>query len=41
MNHAQLDDTKENNQITEATDDSLNISVNESFQLFKDIFQRF
>ena len=41
MNHAQLDDTKENNQVIEATDDSLNISVNESFQLFKDIFQRF
>ena len=41
MDHVQLDDTKENNQVTEATDDSLNTSVNESFQLFKDIFQRF
>ena len=35
MDHVQLDDTKENNQVTEATDDSLNTSVNESLQLFK------
>ena len=35
MDHVHLDDTKENNQVTEAADDSLNISVNESLQLFK------
>ena len=35
MDHVHLDDTKENNQVTEATDDSLNTSVNESLQLFK------
>ena len=35
MNHVHLDDTKENNQVTEPADDSLSTSVNESFQLFK------
>ena len=35
MNHVHLDDTKENNQVTEATDDSRNTSVNESLQLSK------
>ena len=35
MDHVHLDDTKENNQVTEAADDSLSISVNESLQLFK------
>ena len=35
MDHVHLDDTKENNQVTEAADDSLNTSVNESLQLFK------
>ena len=35
MDHIHLDDTKENNQVTEAADDSLNTSVNESLQLFK------
>ena len=35
MDHVHLDNTKENNQVTEATDDSLNTSVNESLQLFK------
>ena len=35
MDHVHLDDTKENNQVTEPTDDCLNTSVNESFQLFK------
>ena len=33
MDH--VHDAKENNQVTEATDDSLNTSVNESLQLFK------
>ena len=32
-----FDNTKENNQVTEAADDSLNTSVNESRQLFKPI----
>ena len=35
MNHVHLDATKENNQVTEATDDSRNTSVNESLQLSK------
>ena len=35
MDHVHLDDTKENNQVTEDADDSLNTSVNESLQLFK------
>ena len=35
MDHVHLDDAKENNQIIEATDDSLNTSINESLQLFK------
>ena len=35
MDHVHLDDAKENNQVTEAADDSLNTSVNESLQLFK------
>ena len=35
MDHVSLYDTKENNQVTEAADDSLNTSVNESLQLFK------
>ena len=35
MDHVHLNDTKENDQITEATNDSLNTSVNESLQLFK------
>ena len=35
MDHVHLDDAKDNNQIIEATDDSLNTSVNESLQLFK------
>ena len=35
MDHVHLDDTKENNQVTEAADDSVNTSVNESLQLFK------
>ena len=35
MDHVHLGDTKENNQVTEAADDSLNTSVNESLQLFK------
>ena len=35
MDHVHLDDTKGNNQVTEAADDSLNTSVNESLQLFK------
>ena len=35
MGHVHLDDTKENNQVTEATDNSLSTSVNESLQLFK------
>ena len=35
MDHVHFDDTKENNQVTEAADDSLNTSVNESLQLFK------
>ena len=35
MDHVHLDDTKENNQVTEASDDSLNTSVNVSLQLFK------
>ena len=35
MDHVHLDDTKENNKVTEAADDSLNTSVNESLQLFK------
>ena len=35
MDHVHLDDTKENNQVTEATDDCLNTSVNESFQLIR------
>ena len=35
MDHVHLDDAKENNQVTEATDDSLNTSINESLQLFK------
>ena len=35
MDHVHLDDTKENNQVAEAADDSFNTSVNESLQLFK------
>ena len=35
MDHVHLDDAKENNQVTEATTDCLNTSVNESLQLFK------
>ena len=35
MDHVHLDDTKENNQVTEANDDCRNTSVNELFQLFK------
>ena len=35
MDHVHLDDTKENNQVTEAADGSLNTLVNESLQLFK------
>ena len=35
MDHVHLDNTKENNQVTEVTDDSLNTSENESLQLFK------
>ena len=35
MGHVHLGNTKENNQITEATNDSLSTSVNESLQLFK------
>ena len=35
MDHVHFDDTKENNQVTEAADDSVNTSVNESLQLFK------
>ena len=35
MDHVHLDDAKENNQVIEATDDSLNTSINESLQLFK------
>ena len=35
MDHVYLDDAKENNQVIEATDDSLNTSINESLQLFK------
>ena len=35
MDHVHLDNTKENNQVAEAADDSLNTSVNESLQLFK------
>ena len=35
MDHVHLDDTKENNQVTEAADDSLNTLVNESLQPFK------
>ena len=33
MDHVHLDDAKENNQVIEATDDSLNTSINESLQL--------
>ena len=35
MDHVHLDGAKENNQVIEATGDSLNTSVNESLQLFK------
>ena len=35
MDHVHLDDTKENNQVTAAADDSLDTPVNESLQLFK------
>ena len=35
MNHVHFDDTKANNQFTEAADDSVNTSVNEALQLFK------
>ena len=35
MDHVHLDDAKENNQVIETTDDSLNTSINESLQLFK------
>ena len=35
MDHVHFDDTKENNQATEAADDSVNTSVNESLQVFK------
>ena len=35
MDHVHLDDAKENNQVIEATDDSLNTPINESLQLFK------
>ena len=30
--HAHFDDTKENNEVTEASDNSVNISVNELLQ---------
>ena len=30
MDHVHLDDTKQNNQVTEATEDSLNTPVNKS-----------
>ena len=33
MDHVHLDDTKENNQVTEADDDTLNTSVNELLQI--------
>ena len=35
MHHVHFDNAKENNQVTEAADDSVNTSVNESLQLFK------
>ena len=35
MDHVHFDNTKGNNQLTEAADKSANTSVNESFQLFK------
>ena len=35
MDHVHFNITKENNQVTEAADDSLNTSTNESVQLFK------
>ena len=35
MDHVHFGDTKENNQVTEAADASVNTSVNESLQLFK------
>ena len=35
MDHVHFDNTKGNNQLIEAVDDSVNTSVNESFQLFK------
>ena len=37
MDHVHLDDTKENNQVTEADDDTLNTSVNESLQILNAI----
>ena len=37
MDHVHLDDTKENNQVTEADDDTLNTSVNESRQILNAI----
>ena len=35
MDHVHFDDTKENNQVTEAADDSLNTPINKSLQLIK------
>ena len=35
MDHLYFEDTKENNQVTEAADDSLNTSINESLWLFR------
>ena len=35
MDHVHFNITKENNQVTEAADDSLNTSTNESVQFFK------
>ena len=35
MDHVHFDDTKRNNQVTEAANDSVNASVNESLHLFK------
>ena len=33
MDHVHFDDTKENNQATEAADDSVNTSVNNHFRI--------
>ena len=35
MDHVHFDDTKENNQVVEVGEGSLNTSINESLQLFK------